>query len=208
MKIERSSGPLRVRISRANADIKTRQLLSEVQRKASMANKRLVRLENNNLTDLPAYKSWFDYGGGVKFSVAGKDYNQLQAELSRVNHFLDSKTSLVREANKYMKDIAKLTGVDYNKVSELPHKLQSFFSMAEKIEQYLRQVEGSASAIGYQKIWEVINKYVQDGRMDLDRTTKEVEQLIPVISQAVTSSAKAEVIDDIKTWDMWDFIGL
>lgn len=195
-----------VRISRKGADARTRALLSEVQRKASMANKRLVRLENNNLTDLPAYKSWVEYGGGVKFSVAGKDYNELQAELARVNHFLNSKTSLVRQANKHMKDLAKMTGVKYEKVSELPSKLSGFFKLASQVEQYLRVTEQSATAIGYHKIWEVINKYVENEKQDLEKAFQDAEDLIPRISNAISSSLSAEMVDDMEKWNLWDEI--
>ena len=196
----------RVRISRIGADARTRALLAEVQRKASMANKRLVRLERNNLTDLPAYRSWVEYGGGVKFSVAGKDYNELQAELARVNHFLNSKTSLVRQANKYMKDLAKMTGVKYERVSELPEKLSKFFELASKVEQYLRVTEQSASAIGYHKIWEVINKYVEDERTELEKVFQDAEDLIPRIADAISSSLSAEMVEDVKKWKLWDEI--
>lgn len=195
-----------VRISRIGADARTRALLAEVQRKASMANKRLERLERNNLTDLPAYRSWVEYGGGIRFSVAGKDYNELQAELARVNHFLNSKTSLVRQANKHMKDIAKMTGVKYDKVSELPNKLSGFFKLASQVEQYLRVTEQSASAIGYHKIWEVINKYVEDERKDLEKVFKDAEDLVPRIANAISSSLSAEMVEDMKKWKLWDEI--
>lgn len=196
----------RVRISRAGADAKTRALLEEVKRKASIANKRLARLEKNNLTNVPAYRSWLEYGGGVRFSVAGKDYNELQAELSRVNHFLNSKTSLVREANKYLKEIAQMTGVKYNKVSELPEKLSKFFEISSKVEQYLRFTEQSASAIGYHKIWEVINKYVEDERKDLEKVHQDAEELIPHIANAISSSLSAEMVEDMKKWRLWEEI--
>ena len=195
-----------VRISRKGADARTRALLAEVQRKASMANKRLERLERNNLTDLPAYRSWVEYGGGVRFSVAGKDYNELQAELARVNHFLNSKTSLVRQANKHMKDLAKMTGVKYEKVSELPSKLSSFFKLASQVEQYLRVTEQSASAIGYHKIWEVINKYVEDEREDLEKVFQDAEGLVPRIANAVSSSLSAEMAENMKKWYLWNEI--
>lgn len=196
----------RVRISRAGADARTRALLAEVQRKASIANKRLARLEKNNLTDLPAYRSWLEYGGGVRFSVAGKDYNELQAELARVNHFLNSKTSLVREANKYLKEIAQMTGVKYERVSELPSKLSDFFKLASKVEQYLRFTEQSASAIGYHKIWEVINKYVEDERTELAKTFDDVDDMVPKIANAISSSLSAEMVEDMKKWKLWDEI--
>lgn len=160
-------------------------LKAEVARKASMANKRLARLERNNLTHLPAYQMWLNYKGGVKFSVKGKDYNELQKELARVNQFLNAKTSLVRQANKYLKEIATMTGIKYRSVKELPALTKNFFELASKVEQYLRNVEGSASAIGYQKIWEVINKYVKDERADLLQGVSDMESAIPIIAEMI-----------------------
>jgi hypothetical protein len=160
-------------------------LKAEVSRKASMANKRLARLERNNLTHLPAYQKWLDYKGGVKFSVKGKDYNELQKELARVNAFLNAKTSLVRQANKYLKEIAAMTGIKYKSVKELPALTKNFFELASKIEQYLRNVEGSASAIGYQKIWEVINKYVKEENSELLKGVSDMESAIPIIAEMI-----------------------
>ena len=160
-------------------------LKAEVSRKASMANKRLARLEKNNLTHLPAYQMWVDYKGGVKFSVKGKDYNELQKELARVNAFLNAKTSLVRQANKYLKEIAAMTGIKYKSVKELPDLTRNFFELASKIEQYLRNVEGSASAIGYQKIWEVINKYVKEENTELLKGVSDMESAIPIIAEMI-----------------------
>ena len=160
-------------------------LKAEVSRKASMANKRLARLEKNNLTHLPAYQMWVDYKGGVKFSVKGKDYNELQKELARVNAFLNPKTSLVRQANKYLKEIAAMTGIKYKSVKELPDLTRNFFELASKIEQYLRNVEGSASAIGYQKIWEVINKYVKEENTELLKGVSDMESAIPIIAEMI-----------------------
>lgn len=155
-----------------------KKIKKELRRKASMANKRLERLERNNLTDLPAYKQWKEYGGGIRFSSAGWDYNQLRAELARVDRFLNARTSTVRGANKYMKEIASITNVKYDRVSDLPKLLKNFFELSSKIEQYLRLVEGSASAIGYHKIWEVINKYVEEQNIDLKEVNKIAEDMI------------------------------
>lgn len=181
-----------------------RKLKAEVSRKASMANKRLKRLEKNNLTNLPAYQQWVDYKGGVKFSVAGKDYNQLQQELARVNQFLNSKTSTVRQANAYLKDIADITGIKYGSVKELPAKTEAFFRLASKVEQYLRNVEGSASAIGYQKIWKVINEYVEDEQIELDSTKMDMEKVL----EEVIELAKYDVKDGKVEFDFEGWINV
>lgn len=172
-----------------------RRLKAEVSRKASMANKRLRRLESNDLTHLPAYQQWVDYKGGVNFSVAGKDYNQLQSELARVNRFIDSKTSLVRQANAYLKDVAEKTGIQYSSVKELPEKTKVFFELSSKIEQYLRNVEGSASAIGYQKIWQVINEYVEDERLELDEIKMDMDKVLDELIELAKYDVKDGMIE-------------
>ena len=175
-------------------------LKAEVSRKASIANKRLARLERNNLTHLPAYQMWLDYKGGVKFSVKGKDYNELQMELARVNAFLNAKTSLVREANKYLKEIAAMTGIKYTTVKELPALTAKFFELASKIEQYLRNAEDSASAIGYQKIWEVINKYVEEEDAELLEGVSDMESAIPIIAEMIQIEHMDFYQVDIGSW--------
>jgi hypothetical protein len=167
------------------------RLKAEVSRKASMANKRLVRLENNNLTSSPAYQKWVDYQGGVKFSVRGKDYNQLQQELARVNQFIEAKTSTVRGLNKVLKEMAENTGIKYGSVKELQSKSKNFFALADKIKEYLRQTEGSASAIGYQPVWQAINEYVQQEKIDLGDSELEIDGLVDKIAQ-LTSYEKVE----------------
>lgn len=159
------------------------RLKAEVSRLASMANKRIVRLENNGLQESPAYKKWVE-DGGAKFSVRGKDYNQLQQELARVRTFVNAKTSIVRGLNRTLKEMAENTGIKYGSVKELQSKAKNFFELAQKIENYLRQTENSASAIGYRPIWEAINSYVEqekinlgDADLDISRLTQEISKL-------------------------------
>lgn len=173
------------------------KLKQDLRRKVAMANKRLDRLERNNLTELPAYRQWREYGGGVKFSSAGKDYNELQAELARVDRFINARTSLVRESNAYLKEIANITSLKYTKVSDLPDLLNNFFEISSKVEQYLRQVEGSASAIGYQKIWEVVNQYVDSQEGDLSDVNK-------VVASMIEELGYMKVFEEVDT--LWDEI--
>lgn len=172
------------------------KLKREIQRKANIAHKRLKRLEKNNLTELPAYKQWVK-DGKVRFGVKGKNYNELQAELARLNRFLDSKTSLVREANKYLKEIAEMTGVKYKTVKELPDKLSNFFRVTEKVEEYLRNVEGYASAIGYHKIWEVVNEVVKMEGRELSGSEEEMEA---IIQDAIDAIEYEHYIDLANFW--------
>lgn len=173
-----------------------KRLKAEISRKASMANKRIKRLEKNGLTDTPAYQSYVKHGGH-KFSVKGKSYNELQGELSRVNHFIDSKTSTVRGANSVLKDLAKATGIKYDRVSELRSKSSEFFQIASKVNQYLNNLNGVASAIQYQKVWQQINEYVQTQRVDLGSSLSDVESIANAVSQILANQQQIDAENSI-----------
>lgn len=156
----------------------------EASRMASMANKRLQRLEKNGLQDSPAYKSWLSHGG-KKFGIRGKTYNEVQKEVARMRQFIDAESSTVRGVNRILKGMAKSTGFKYKNLKDLHRSAGKFFDLASKIEQYLRTVEDMASAIGYQKIWESINVYIEREKVDLGSATVNVEELTQEIVQAM-----------------------
>lgn len=157
---------------------------NEANRLVSLANKRIRRLEKNGLQSSPAYQAYL-VNGGKPFSTKGKDYNQLQSEVARLKRFIDSETSTVKGVNNYLKEMAKNTGIKYKNLTELRQKSDKFFELSSKIEQYLRQVEDIASAIGYQKIWESINVYVKDNRIDLSQTNLSIDEMVDTISKAI-----------------------
>lgn len=158
------------------ASDKYKELRAEVSRMASMANKRLNRLESNNLTMLPAYQAW-EQNGSIRFSVKGKDYNQLQAEFWRLKNFLDDRTSTVREANAFLREMAENTGIKYNGLEDLKSKSARFFELAEKIREYNQAIGQAAQALDYQKIWQQINTAVQQDALDLSEAVSSDEQL-------------------------------
>ena len=181
-------------------------LKREVSRLASMANKRLKRLERNELTDLPAYQSWVK-SGAIKFSVKGKDYNQLQSEFWRVKRFLDNKTSLVREANNYLREIAENTGIRYNSLADLKIKAREFFRLAEKIKEYYKMSELTALALDYQKIWEQINVQIKQGIIDLTGV-ESIEQTLQIFINELEKVSPVENNQEgFKEGNKdWDFI--
>ena len=167
-----------------------RRFRREASRLASMANKRLQRLEGNKLTDSPAYQSLISDGivdatGKPRFSIRGKSYNEVQYLMSRMQRFIDSETSTVRGANRVLKEMARSTGIKYKNLKELQAKASQFFELASKIEQYLRTVEDMASAIGYQKIWEAINEYVEVEKINLGDSEVNIEELTQRVVEAM-----------------------
>lgn len=163
-----------------------RQLRREASRLVSMANKRLIRLEANKLTDVPAYQQLVDImGNKPRFSIRGKDYNELQREIARMRRFLDAKTSTVRGAHQVLKEMAKSTGIRYKTLKDLKSKAKVFFELSSKIEQYFRTVHDIASAIGYQRIWEAINEYTQREKIDLSNIEHDIDGFVYKITQAM-----------------------
>lgn len=153
----------------------------EATRLASMANKRVKRLEANDLTDSPAYKMYIETGG--KFSVKGKSWNELQKELARLRKFINATTSTIKGTNQVLKEMADNIGVNYKNYKELRAKSAKFFELSSKVEQYLRVVEDMASAIGYQKIWEAINEYTQRANIDLADGETDIDAMVETISK-------------------------
>lgn len=161
-----------------------REYRTEASRKASVANKRIKRLEKNGLTDSPAYQRYIKSGGG-KFGVKGKTYNEVQKEVARLNKFLDSQTSTIKGINSNLKEMAKNTGIKYKNLKELRAKSSKFFELSSKVEQYLRNVDDMASAIGYQKIWEAVNQYTKSAKINLENGEADVDAMIEEVTKAL-----------------------
>lgn len=177
----------------------------EASRMASMANKRLKRLEKNGLQDTPAYQKWIE-SGGEKFGVRGKDYNEVQREMARMRQFINSQTSTIKGVNNVLKEMADNTGIQYKNLKELRQSSKQFFELASKIEQYLRTVEDMASAIGYQKIWEQVNQYVQTNKIELGNSNNNIEELTQRIVDAMDIYNEKEHITSTRdgfTTDGW-----
>lgn len=170
-------------ISKENA----KAVKAEMSRLSAMANKRIARLESANLESSPAYKKWVA-DGSVKFGVRGKSHNELQAELSRLKTFITAETSTVRGVNNTLKEMAKNTGIKYKNLTDLRAKADKFFELASKVEQYLRTVDDIASAIGYQKIWEAINSYTKDAKVDLSNTDTDIDSLVANVTDMLSAT--------------------
>ena len=166
-----------------------------ISRLVSLANKRLKRLENAGLNDSPAYQKWVE-AGAEKFSVKGKDHNQLQRELSRLKNFIESETSTVRGVNNVLKQMAQNTGIEYSNMQDLKDNAKTFFELSSKVEQYLRNVDDIASSIGYQKIWESINQYVKDERITLADAKMNIDQMIKVVTDMLKASNNRYIDQD------------
>lgn len=181
-----------------------RSLKKETSRLNSMANKRIRRMQDKGMSS-PALEKWLSEGGEY-FSVAGKDWNETQKELGRVRNFVNNKTSSIRGATNVLKNMASNTGIKYNSIADLQREADKFFDLASKTEQYLRMTQDSASAIGYQKIWEAINQYVEEQQTYLDESETDVNALVEQIAGMITQERDNTIINRVIDKDGFIFL--
>ena len=172
-----------------------RRLRAEARRLVSMANKRLKRLEEQNLINSPAYKKWVE-DGGQKFSVKGKNMEEVKQEIARMNDFLKKQTSTVKGAKEYFKSVAKEVGIEkFDDFTDLQNKLNTFFETTAKIKEYLYNSKEIGVAIGYQKIWEVVSDYVEEIGQELELTEENVLELAEKIVESAGYSEVDRMLD-------------
>jgi len=173
-----------------------RKLRAEARRLVSMANKRLRRLEQQNLINSPAYQKWVE-DGAQKFSVKGKNMEEVKQEIARMNDFLRKQTSTVRGAKQYFKNVANEVGIKkYQDFTDLQRKLNTFFETTAKIKEYLYNSKEIGVAIGYQKIWEVVSDYVEEVGHELELTEETVAEMSKKIVESVVYSEMDRMLDE------------
>lgn len=172
-----------------------RKLRAEARRLVSMANKRLKRLEEQNLINSPAYRQWVEEGA-QKFSVKGKSMEEVKQEIARMERFLRMQTSTVKGAKEYFKNVAKEVGIKkFDDFTDLQRKLNTFFEITAKIKEYLYNTKEIGVAIGYQKIWEVVSDYVEEVGHELELTEENVLKMTEKIVESVGYSEMNRILD-------------
>lgn len=177
-------------------------LRAQVSHLASMANKRLDRLEKNELTSSPAYQKW-EQNGSHRFSVSGKSYSEVQSEYWRVKDFLEMRTSSVTGTKAVLQEIATNIGwgkIDFENIALTQTQLSNFFAIANTVSQYLDSVDESAAALDYQEIWNTINAAYQQGKIDFNNAELDAEQMQGIVSEMLVleeTQNMLEMFDDM-----------
>lgn len=177
-------------------------LRAQVSHLASMANKRLDRLEKNELTSSPAYQKW-EQNGSHRFSVSGKTYSEVQSEYWRVKDFLEMRTSSVTGTKAVLQEIATNIGwgkIDFENIALTQTQLSNFFAIANTVSQYLDSVDESAAALDYQEIWDTINAAYQQGKIDFNNAELDAEQMQGIVSEMLVleeTQNMLEMFDDM-----------
>lgn len=182
----------KIKSGRSQFTAKERALRQEASRLSSLANKRLKRMEQQNLQNSPAFKAWVD-SGGAKFGVRGKTMAEVQAEIGRLNKFINQSTSTVRGAKKYYKQVGRTVGItEWKDIPDLQRKLNEFFEITGKVKEYLHNTKEIGVAIGYQKVWEIVSDYVEEMGDDI----ADVEQAVLNITNKIVPAAGLGFVDD------------
>ncbi len=125
----------------AKASDYNRKKRRELSRLCAMANKRIKRLIDKGWTDVPAYQALIKYGK-PHFGVKGlKTSQEVNNELIRVNHFLESITSTIKGATGYLQDLATNMGVTGMKASEIQQHAKQFFQIVKMVQKRLTSEE-------------------------------------------------------------------
>lgn len=172
-------------------------LRAQVSQLASMANKRLDRLEKNELTSSPAYQKW-EQNGSHRFSVGGKSYPEVQSEYWRVKDFLEMRTSSVTGTKAVLQEIATNIGwgeIDFDNIAMTQEQLANFFKIADTVSQYLDSVDESAAALDYQEIWDTINAAYQEGKIDFNNAELDAEQMQGIVSQMLVLEGTQDMLE-------------
>lgn len=172
-------------------------LRAQVSQLASMANKRLDRLEKNELTSSPAYQKW-EQNGSHRFSVGGKSYPEVQSEYWRVKDFLEMRTSSVTGTKAVLQEIATNIGwgkIDFDNIASTQEQLSNFFKIADTVSQYLDSVDESAAALDYQEIWDTINAAYQEGKIDFNNAELDAEQMQGIVSQMLVLEETQDMLE-------------
>lgn len=176
---------------------KQMQLRQEASRLVSMANKRLKRMEEQDLTETPAYKKWID-DGGQKFGIRGKSMEEVKQEVARLNDFLKKQTSTVTGAKQYLQNVADKVGIkDFSDFPDLQNKLNNFFETTAKVKEYLQNSKEVGVSIGYQKVWEEVSDYIQEIGTEIELTEQDVLQIAEKLAE---SAGYGEVDKMLDSW--------
>ena len=175
---------------------KEKKYRQEASRKVSLANKRLARMEQQNLTMSPAYKKWIEEGG-QKFGIKGKSTEEVRAEVARLNKFIKQTTSTVKGTKKYLTNIASQVGIkQWGSFQSLNTQLTNFFEVSERVREYLRNTKEVSVSIGYKKIWEQVNEYAESVGKEFTSLNEDIVGIANSILQANAYSKLDDLTDD------------
>lgn len=169
-----------------------------VSRLASTANKRLQRLEKNDVRDTQAYRSVTAYKGTQpRFGVKGKSNNEVISEFWRLNRFLQARTSTIKGIRSVLAEAERNTGGKFSgSLSEQVIQAGDYFKVVDVITDYLKNVEQSAIALNYNAIFNAVSKAIRTDKNILAGLRSDGESLKNLLQSTLNDlgiSAKEDI---------------
>lgn len=173
-----------------------RELAAVVSTLASAANKRLARLERSNVGELsPAYQQ--TQKRGQRFSVAGKNVNQLRNEYKAVTQFLKRGTSTVSGWKKVRKETYSRIGGGFTSAAQEKRFWEAYRKLAS--DEY-----GAVKSYGSTETQRLLRQeIVQGGRRSMDDLIKTMIDRLDEEYEKQQSSLYGEEFDDYDTGDFF-----
>lgn len=172
-----------------------RELAAAVSTLASAANKRLKRLERSDVGELsPAYQK--AQKRGQRFSVAGKNINQLRNEYKDVTQFLKLKTSTVTGWKNVRNETYSRIGGDFT--SEAQEK--RFWEIYRKLES---EMFGAVQAYGSTETQRLLRKEMVLGERRSNDAL--IEAMIVRLDEEYEKQQSSFYGEEFEDYDTGDF---
>ena len=173
-----------------------RELAAVVSTLSSAANKRLARLERSDVGELsPAYQQ--AQKRGQRFSVAGKNVNQLRNEYKAVTQFLKRETSTVSGWKKVRKETYSRIGGDFKSAEQEKRFWKAYRKLAS--DEY-----GAVKSYGSTETQRLLRQeVVQGGRRSMDDLIETMISRLDEEYEKQQSSLYGEEFDDYDTGDFF-----
>ena len=174
-----------------------RKLRREASRQASMANKRLKRLKEQDLTNTPAFKSWYD-DGGVKFGVRGKTKKEVQHEMARMKKFLNMQTSTVTGAKKNLENVANRINIyHWDNYKDLEKQISNYYSLQQKVLEFSSNIKEIGTSLNYEKVGEYVADYLRETNGEIRETGEEVLEITKNIMESIGNEKMSEELEKL-----------
>lgn len=175
-----------------------RELAAVVSTLASAANKRLTRLERSDVGELsPAYQQ--AQKRGQRFSVAGKNVNQLRNEYKAVTQFLKRGTSTVGGWKKVRKETYSRIGGGFTSAEQEKEFWEAYRKLMSSEYASIRSLKEGSDII--QRL--LRQEFVQGGRRSMDDILETMIARINEEYEKQQISFYGEEFDDYDTGDFF-----
>lgn len=172
-----------------------------VSRLATNANKRLARIEKNEVENTPAYKAVVDQKGErPRFGVKGKTNMEVAREFWQLQRFLSAKTSTIKGIRRVAEDTAKTLGTPFKKgtpIKTLVVQSANYFALADTIQEYLNKIHRSAMALDYNRIFNAVNTVIARDKTELANLRNDGKAIADTM-QATLKELQVDIEQDVK----------